>query len=128
MAMMQQKQMQQQQQQQMQRGEGGDVEMNGRPGTPAEGDNTGSPSKRPRLEGQAPFNGNMMANGRPMPAGVPQGMMIQNAFNPQAMNPQQFRPNNGMPQKQPMQVSCHLTSLTRSTTDHIHSPRCPTAG
>jgi hypothetical protein len=101
MAMMQQKQ---QQMQQMQQREAGDVDMNGRPGTPADGDNGGSPSKRPRLEGQAPFNGNMMANGRPMPAGVPQGMMIQNAFNPQNMN-QQFRPNNGMPQKQPMQVS-----------------------
>jgi len=100
--MMQQKQMQQQQQQQMQR-EGGDVDMNGRPGTPAEGDNGGSPSKRPRLEGQQQFNGNMMANGRPMPGGVPQGMMIQNAFNPQNMNPQ-FRPNAGMQgQKAPMQ-------------------------
>jgi hypothetical protein len=107
MAMMQQKQ--QQQMQQMQQREAGDVDMNGRPGTPADGDNGGSPSKRPRLEGQAPFNGNMMANGRPMPGGVPQGMMIQNAFNPQGMN-QQFRPNNGMPQKQPMQVSNALGS------------------
>lgn len=92
-----------QQQQQMQR-EGGDVDMNGRPGTPTEGDNGGSPSKRPRLEGQQ-FQGNMMANGRPMPAGVPQGMMIQNSFAPQQMANPQFRPNGAMPQQKPMQVS-----------------------
>lgn len=105
MAMMQQQQkMQAQQQQQMQR-EGGDGDMNGRPGTPADGDNGGSPSKRPRLEGQQQFNGGMMPNGRPMPNAVPQGMMIQNGFNPQGMNPQ-FRPNAGMQgQKAPMQVS-----------------------
>lgn len=98
----QQKQMQAQQQQQMQR-DGGDVDMNGRPGTPGEADNGGSPSKRPRLDGQQ-FQGNMMANGRPMQAGVPQGMMIQNSFNPQQMNPQ-YRPNGGMPQQKPMPVS-----------------------
>ena len=91
------------QQQQMQR-EGGDVDMNGRPGTPTEGDNGGSPSKRPRLEGQQQFQGGMMANGRPMQAGIPQGMMIQNAFNPNQMNPQ-FRPNGAMPPQKPMPVS-----------------------
>lgn len=118
MAMMQQQQqkMAQQQQQQMQR-EGGDAEMNGRPGTPAEGDNGGSPSKRPRLEGQQQFNGGMMPNGRPMPNAVPQGMMIQNGFNPQAMNPQ-FRPNGGMPgNKAPMQVSYSQDSFRALYTD-----------
>ncbi|RJE16367.1 hypothetical protein PHISCL_11296, partial [Aspergillus sclerotialis] len=39
--------LQQQQQQQMQR-EQGDVDMNGRASSPAEGENGGSPSKRPR--------------------------------------------------------------------------------
>ncbi|RMZ81135.1 hypothetical protein DV738_g2456, partial [Chaetothyriales sp. CBS 135597] len=82
--------------QQMQR-EQGEVDMNGRPGTPAEGDNGGSPSKRPRLENQQ-FNGGMMPNGRPMQGGPPQGMMIQNSFNPQ-MNQNQFRPNGAMGQK-----------------------------
>ncbi|KAL6244659.1 hypothetical protein RBB50_008187 [Rhinocladiella similis] len=65
-----------QQQQQMQR-EQGDVDMNGRPASPAEGDNG-------------------------MPNVAPQNMMIQNAFNPN-MNNGQFRQNGGMPQK-PMQA------------------------
>lgn len=94
-------------QQQMQRGEQPDAEMNGvRPGTPADPDNGGSPSKRPRLDnGQQQFNTGMGPNGRPlgMPAANNQGMMIQNAFNPAAMNPQ-FRSNGTMPQKG-MQVS-----------------------
>ncbi|KAI9874227.1 MAG: hypothetical protein M1823_007736, partial [Watsoniomyces obsoletus] len=77
--------------------EQGDVDMNGRPGTPAEGENGGSPSKRPRLENQQ-FNGGMMPNGRTMPN--QQGMMIQNSFNPN-MNPQ-FRQNGGMPGQKPM--------------------------
>jgi len=97
------------QQQQLQR-EQGDMDMNGRASSPAEGENGGSPSKRPRLEGQQ-FNGAMMPNGRPgMPGGVaPQGMMIQNAFNPN-MNNNQFRQNGAMPQK-PMQVSRGDASL-----------------
>ncbi|EXJ70304.1 uncharacterized protein A1O5_06372 [Cladophialophora psammophila CBS 110553] len=93
--------LQQQQQQQMQR-EQGDVDMNGRASSPAEGENGGSPSKRPRLEGQQ-FNGGIMPNVRPgMPNVAPQNMMIQNTFNPN-MNNAQFRQNGGMPQK-PMQA------------------------
>lgn len=92
----------QQQNQQMQR-EQGDVDMNGRPGTPADGEPGGSPSKRPRLEGQ-PFNGQMMPNGRaPGMPGVPPNMMIQSGFNPN-MNQAQFQRNGAIPQK-PMQVS-----------------------
>ena len=80
-----------------------DLDMTGRPGTPGDGDNGGSPSKRPRLENQQ-FAGQMMPNGRPgMPGMAPQGMMIQNAFNPN-MNPAQFRQNGAMQQKA-MQVS-----------------------
>ena len=102
------------QQQNMQR-EQGDVDMNGRASSPAEGENGGSPSKRPRLEGQQ-FNGGMMPNVRPgMPNVAPQNMMIQNAFNPNMNNPQ-FRQNGGMPQK-PMQVSCVEPDLVRRLTD-----------
>jgi hypothetical protein len=88
---------QQMQQQQMSR-EQNDVDMNGRPGSPAEGDNGGSPSKRPRLENQQ-FNGGVMPNSRPMPGIPPQGMMIQNSFNPGQMNQAQFRQNGAMAQK-----------------------------
>lgn len=91
-----------QQQQQMQRGEA-DTDLNGRASSPTEGENGGSPSKRPRLEGQQ-FNAGMMPNGRPaLPVVAPQNMMIQNAFQPN-MNNAQFRQNGAMPQK-PMQVS-----------------------
>lgn len=87
-------------QQQMQRGDQPDGEMNGvRPGTPTEGDNGGSPSKRPRLDnGQPQFNNGMMQAGRPgVPGAANQGMMIQAGFNP-GMNPQ-FRGNAAMPPK-----------------------------
>lgn len=86
-------------QQQMRGGDQPDGEMNGRPGTPTDGENGGSPSKRPRLDGQQQFNNGMMPNGRPgMPGGVPQGMMIQSGFNPN-MNQAQFRQNGAMPNK-----------------------------
>lgn len=105
-----------QQQQQMQRDQG-DVDMNGRASSPAlaEGENGGSPSKRPRLEGQQ-FNGGMMPNVRPgMPNVPPQNMMIQNAFQPNMNNPQ-FRQNGGMPQK-PMQVSSLRSQILMISTD-----------
>lgn len=53
--------------QQMQR-EQSENEMNGhRPQSPASTDNAGSPSKRPRLEGQQFAGGPMATNGRPQP-------------------------------------------------------------
>lgn len=77
--------------------------MNGvRPGTPAEGDGTGSPSKRPRMDnGAQNFPQGMMPNGRP--AGVPGGpnaggMLMQTGFAPNGMQ-QQFRQNGAMPPK-----------------------------
>jgi hypothetical protein len=108
-----------QQQQQMQR-EQGDVDMNGRASSPAEGENGGSPSKRPRLEGQQ-FNGGMMPNVRPgIPNVAPQNMMIQNAFQPNMNNPQ-FRQNGGMPQK-PMQVSCVELRIATNIADTVVGP------
>ena len=106
--MQQMKMIQQQNNSQQMPREQGDADMNGRPGTPGDGENGGSPSKRPRLENQQ-FNGGMMPNGRPMQGVPPQGMMIQNAFNPQ-MNQAQFRQNGAMGQK-PMQV--RLLHLSR---------------
>src|SRR5271156_4063558 len=87
-----------QQHQQMQR-EQSDMEMNGRPGTPADGDNGGSPSKRPRLDGQQ-FNGAIGPNGRVQ--GIPgsqQQMLMQSGFNPNNLNQAQFRQNGVMQQK-----------------------------
>lgn len=94
-----------QKQQQMQR-EHSDMDANGRPGTPADGDATGSPSKRPRL-GDQQFNGAMGPNGRvPGMPGANQQMLMQTGFNPNTMNQAQFRQNAAMQQKA-MQVGCH---------------------
>lgn len=98
-----------QQQQQMQRGEA-EADMNGRNSPPAEGENGGSPSKRPRLEGQQ-FNAGMMPNGRPaLPVVAPQNMMIQNAFNPNMNNPQ-FRQNGALQPQKPMPVSRNMSRV-----------------
>jgi hypothetical protein len=99
--MQQQQKAMQQNQQQMPRGDQPDGDPNARPETPAEGENGGSPSKRPRLEGQQ-FNAGMMQNGRPgVPGVAPQTMMIQNGFNP-AMNQARFQQNGGIPPKMPV--------------------------
>lgn len=82
--------------QNMQRGEQPDMEMNGhRPQSPASAENTGSPNKRPRLEG-AQFNGQPMApNGRgQMPPQMAQNMtnmMMKNGINPQGLTPAQYQ-------------------------------------
>ena len=93
-----------QKQQSMQR-EHSDMDVNGRPGTPADGDNTGSPSKRPRL-GDQQFNGAMGPNGRVqgMP-GAQQQMLMQAGFQPN-MNQAQFRQNAAAMQQKAMQVCC----------------------
>ena len=80
----------------------GDMDMNGRPGTPADGDNGGSPSKRQRLN-DPQFNGAMGPNGRipGMPGAQNQQMLMQAGFQPN-MNPQ-FRPNAAAMQQKAMQ-------------------------
>lgn len=83
--------------QNMQRGEQADMEMNGqRPQSPS-GENTGSPNKRPRLEG-AQFNGQQMGpNGRGQGMAPNMGqnamtnMMMKNGVNVQGMTPQQYQ-------------------------------------
>ncbi|KAK9417034.1 hypothetical protein SUNI508_09273 [Seiridium unicorne] len=79
MAMMQ----QQAKQNQMQR-DPSDMDGNRRPASPGSTDNAPSPSKRPRLEGQAPFNpqqAGMMPNGRPQQQGMP-GQQVGIGNNP----------------------------------------------
>lgn len=76
MAMMQQ---QQAKQNQMQR-DPSDMDGSRRPASPGSTDNAPSPSKRPRLDGTAPFNpqqAGMMPNGRPQQQGMP-GQQVGN--------------------------------------------------
>ena len=113
------KQVQHQQlQQQMQR-DGSDMGINGqRPSPPADGDNGGSPSKRPRLEGQQQFNGGMMPNGRGQGMPVNQSMLMQSGFNPAAMNQAPFRQNGALQQKA-MQV-CISANAALPITDVLY--------
>lgn len=106
--------------QQMQGRDQAEGEMNGvRPGTPAEGDAAGSPSKRPRMDnGQQQFTNGMMPNGRPggMPGAANQGMILQAGFpNPQMSA--QFPRNGNMPPKG-MQVSSTCDTLMPTANDH----------
>ena len=87
------------QQHQMQR-EHSDIDMNGhRPQSPADPENAGSPSKRPRL-GEQQFNGGQMApngRGQGVPGVGPQagGMLMQTGINPKAMGQGQFQGFSG---------------------------------
>ena len=76
-----------------------------RPASPGSADNAPSPSKRPRLDGGAPFNPNqgvMMPNGRPgqgMPGqqqvgtgpDLARALLFQNGVNPTWLNPDQLQ-------------------------------------
>lgn len=112
MQQFQQNKMMQAQQHQMQREHSDGMETNGhRPQSPADPDNVGSPSKRPRL-GEQQFNGQMMPNGRGqgVPGVGPQGgMLMQTPLNGKVMGQGQFQgfagPNQAMQQKLMQQVS-----------------------
>ena len=93
---MQQMQQQKQMMQNMQRDQS-EMDVNGRPQSPGSGENTGSPNKRPRLEGNQ-FNGQQLGpNGRgqgmpPQMANNPMtAMMMQNGINAQGLTPQQYQ-------------------------------------
>lgn len=101
--------LQQQKQNQMQR-DPSDMDGNRRPSSPGGAENAPSPNKRPRLEGNTPFNPQqaaMMPNGRPQP-GIPgqqqvsntsavqshtqtAQLLIANNINPTSLTPQQFQ-------------------------------------
>ncbi|KAK8116640.1 Som1 protein [Apiospora kogelbergensis] len=99
----------QQKQNQMQR-DPSDMDGNRRPASPGSAENAPSPNKRPRLEGNTPFNPQqaaMMPNGRPQ-QGMPgqqqvsntstaqsqaqtAQLLIANNINPNSLTPQQFQ-------------------------------------
>lgn len=75
--------MQQQAKQNAMQRDPSDMDGNRRPASPGSTDNAPSPSKRPRLEGQAPFNQAQpgMMNGRPQQPGMPGQQQFQNFAN-----------------------------------------------
>ena len=94
------------QQHQMQRGDS-DIDMNGhRSQSPASAEQSGSPSKRQRLEGNPQFVGQgMVPNGRgqPMNPNTPQQtsqMLMANGIQPSRMTPQQFQNFQNLPTAQ----------------------------
>jgi hypothetical protein len=111
------------QQQQMQR-DGSDMGVNGqRPATPPEGEHGGSPSKRPRIDGQQQFNGGMVPNGRGQ-AIANQGMLMQSGFNPAQMNQAPFRQNGALQQKPMMQVCIPSGTHSANTNQPLSSGPC----
>lgn len=111
-------------QNQMQR----DPSDNQRPSSPSSGDNAPSPSKKPRLEGTAPFNPHapgMMANGRP-PQGLPgqqmggpgvnvaQQMLITNGIDPTNLSQQQLQAfQRATPGMQAKSIATYSQNLTQ---------------
>ncbi|KAJ5109760.1 hypothetical protein N7532_002405 [Penicillium argentinense] len=120
--------------QQMQRDQS-DMDMNGnRPQSPASADNAPSPSKRPRLEGGGPVNGQQLApNGQRQGQGMPgqpnPQIMMQNGMNRAAMNPaqfQQFQQGQAAQQKS-MQVYAQNLAL-HHTSSALNSQGLPNGG
>ena len=113
-------------QQQMRR-DPSDMDVNGqRPRTPSSGDNAPSPSKRPRLEG-APFNGQMMPNGRgplqgmqgqqmmDMNANQANQMLVKNGINPEQLSQDQFASFQAQnPQIQQKSIQVYAQNLARN--------------
>ncbi|TWU71948.1 hypothetical protein ED733_000448 [Metarhizium rileyi] len=119
--------MQQAKQNQMQRDPSGMDQNRDRPSSPASGENAPSPSKRPRIDGGAPFNPNqpgMVANGRPahgMPGQqIPNNpnvvaahhILTNNGINPSNLTPQQFQHFvNATPASQQKSIATYAQNL-----------------
>ncbi|KAK4223091.1 hypothetical protein QBC38DRAFT_59975 [Podospora fimiseda] len=95
-----------------------------RPGSPASADNAPSPSKRPRLDNNAPFNQNpavMMGTGRPqgMPGQPQVGLipdsirapLLQNGLNPNTLNPDQLQAFASAPNAQAKSLAMYSANL-----------------
>lgn len=115
--------MMQQKQQQMQRDpSSGDHQQ--RAGSPGSAENAPSPSKRPRLDGGAPFNPQQMPNGRGQSQGMPQQvgesgpssaiqaahMQLTNGIEPNNLTAQQFQ---NMPGGANAQLAGYQAGLAR---------------
>ncbi|ORY54958.1 uncharacterized protein BCR38DRAFT_462126 [Pseudomassariella vexata] len=140
-------QMLQQKQNQMQR-DPSDMEGNNRrPASPGSNDNAPSPSKRPRLDGNTPFNpqqGGMMNNARPqqaMPgqqqvgigpngaASQTQQLLMSHGINPQTLTPQQFQNFANQPaQNQQKSIQAYAQNLQQQQAQQMPNKVMPNPG
>ncbi|KAH8808081.1 SOM1 protein [Xylogone sp. PMI_703] len=144
----QQMQMLQQKQQQMQR-DPSDMDGNRqqRPQSPGSAENAPSPSKRPRLEGGAPFNPQqqMMPNGRQASGGIPgqqvgdtgpsnplqaTHMQLANGFDPNNLTAQQFQAfqSGANPAGQAKTIAAYQANLTQHQQSQMPGKGMPNPG
>ncbi|KAK8062406.1 hypothetical protein PG997_014503 [Apiospora hydei] len=134
--------LQQQKQNQMQR-DPSDMDGNRRPASPGSAENAPSPNKRPRLEGNTPFNPQqaaMMPNGRPQ-QGMPgqqqvsntsaaqshaqtAQLLIANNINPTSLTPQQFQNFQNQP---PANQQKSIATYAQNMAGH-HGNQMPNKG
>lgn len=114
-----------------------------RPASPGSADNAPSPSKRPRIDGAAPFNPNqgvMMPNGRPgqvMPGQQQVGngpdtaraLLLQNGINPTSLNPDQLQAfASAAPHVQAKTLATYSTNMSQHHGNQIPNKPMPNAG
>ncbi|KAK4040166.1 hypothetical protein C8A01DRAFT_15927 [Parachaetomium inaequale] len=112
-----------------------------RPASPGSADNAPSPSKRPRLDGGAPFNPNqgvMMPNGRPgqgMPGQQQVGtgpdfaraLLLQNGVNPTSLNPDQLQAFASAAPHVQAKIASYSTNMTQHHGNQMPNKAMPNA-
>lgn len=112
-----------------------------RPASPGGPENAPSPSKRPRLEGGAPFNPNqgvMMPNGRPgqgMPGQQQVGngpdsaraLLLQNGVNPTWLNPDQLQAFASAAPHVQAKIASYSTNMTQHHGNQMPNKPMPNA-
>lgn len=110
-------------------------------GSPGSADNAPSPTKRPRLDGGAPFNpnqGGMMPNGRPG-QGIPgqqqvgsgpdlaRALLLQNGINPTWLNPDQLQAFASAPPHVQAKIATYSTNMSQHHGSQIPNKPMPNA-
>ncbi|EAQ84388.1 hypothetical protein CHGG_08402 [Chaetomium globosum CBS 148.51] len=112
-----------------------------RQGSPGSADNAPSPTKRPRLEGGAPFNpnqGGMMPNGRPgqgMPGqqqvgsgpDLARALLFQNGINPTWLNPDQLQAFASAPPHVQAKIATYSANMSQHHGSQIPNKPMPNA-
>lgn len=112
-----------------------------RPASPGGAENAPSPSKRPRLEGGAPFNPNqavMMPNGRPgqgMPGQQQVGngpdtaraLLLQNGVHPTSLNPDQLQAFASAAPHVQAKIASYSTNMTQHHGNQMPNKPMPNA-
>jgi hypothetical protein len=112
-----------------------------RPSSPGSADNAPSPSKRPRLDGGAPFNPNqgvMMPNGRPgqgMPGqqqvgigpDLARALLLQHGVDPTSLNPDQLQAFASAAPHVQAKIASYSTNMTQHHGSQMPNKAMPNA-